>query len=249
LSVFDSLPGAVREAWMGSFLGELPRRPTEQLLEGAIPDAVARGEIVYRGSEHEKTATVALVVDGLLRIYISSPEGRQVTLRYMSGPDVMGMPALLLGRNASQDVQALTDCQLLRLDTRQFRALAQKDPTVSWIVAKEFARRFYDGLELMAENVFFSVRARVARHLLDLAVREDRQLIVQVSQQEIADAIGSVREVVSRALKELRNEELIDRVDSGIVLVDPAGLHRASREQRHARMGDPPSAPENAGQS
>lgn len=246
--MFDSLPASVREAWTGSFLGELPQRPTEQLLQGAVPDQVARGEIVYRGSEHEQTATVALVVDGLLRIYISSPEGRQVTLRYMSAPDVMGMPALLLGRNASQDVQALTDCQLLRLDTRQFRALAQKDSTVSWIVAKEFAGRFYDGLDLLAENVFFSVRARVARHLLDLATREDRQLVVHASQQEVADAIGSVREVVSRALKELRNEGLIERVENAIVLVDPAGLHRASREQRRTRPGAMPSVLVNAGE-
>jgi CRP/FNR family transcriptional regulator len=230
MSAFDSLSADVREAWAGSFLSALPRHSAELLLRGAVPADVARGEIVYRAPAHEQMATVALVVDGLLRVYLRSPEGRQVTLRYLSAPDILGMPAVVLGRTAPGDVQALTDCRLLRLDTRQFRTLAQKDPAVAWTVAVEFARRFSDGLELLAENVFLSVRGRVARHLLDLAVREQHLLVVRASQQEVADAIGSVREVVSRALKGLRDEHLIDRGDNAIVLADPAGLHRASRE-------------------
>ena len=62
-------------------------------------------------------------------------------------------------------------------------------------------------LEQTAVNAFGSVRQRVAAHLLDLASDRQRpggRLVAHVSQQELADAAGSVREVVARALRDLR---------------------------------------------
>jgi hypothetical protein len=76
---------------------------------------------------------------------------------------------------------------------------------------------------------------RVARHLLDLAsarVREQpasdhlggRELTVQVSQQELADAVGTVREVVVRVLRELRRDGVVRTERDRIVLLEPARL-------------------------
>jgi CRP/FNR family cyclic AMP-dependent transcriptional regulator len=65
----------------------------------------------------------------------------------------------------------------------------------------------------------------VSRHLLDLAERKDNQLVVQVNQQELADAIGSVREVVARALRQLQDDDLVARTPGALVLLDPAALH------------------------
>jgi CRP/FNR family transcriptional regulator, cyclic AMP receptor protein len=75
------------------------------------------------------------------------------------------------------------------------------------------------------------VRQRVARHLLDLAAREEpgRSLVVSATQQGIAQAVGSVREVVARVLRELKAEQLIDSSRTGIHILDPAGLHEAAR--------------------
>jgi CRP-like cAMP-binding protein len=61
--------------------------------------------------------------------------------------------------------------------------------------------------------------------MLDLAERDAGQLVVAASQQDIADAIGSVREVVSRAVLWLRDEGLIRRSGRVYVLDNPAGLH------------------------
>jgi biotin operon repressor len=49
---------------------------------------------------------------------------------------------------------------------------------------------------------------------------------VHASQQNVADAIGSVREVVSRAMLQLRDEGLIARIDDGYEILDAAALHR-----------------------
>lgn len=70
------------------------------------------------------------------------------------------------------------------------------------------------------------MRQRVARHLLDLATatQTGRDLTVTISQQELADAVGSVREVVVRVLRELREQGQIETRRNGIVLLDPQRL-------------------------
>lgn len=98
--------------------------------------------------------------------------------------------------------------------------------TLAWGLAEEVTRRLYEVLEAFAGNVFGSVRQRVARHLLDLAA--DRQqgavLIASVSQQALADAVGTAREVVARTLHDLRRAGLVDTARKGVVLVDPDRL-------------------------
>jgi CRP-like cAMP-binding protein len=82
--------------------------------------------------------------------------------------------------------------------------------------------------ELIATNVFSPIRTRVARHLLMLATKQGREMVLRVSHQEIADAIGSVREVVSRALCRFQDEGLVERRGRLLVLRDPRALYEAS---------------------
>ena len=70
------------------------------------------------------------------------------------------------------------------------------------------------------------VRARVAGHLLDLAERRGHELVVDASAQRLAAAVGSVREVVSRVLREMEACGLLRRSGGEVVLVDTAALHR-----------------------
>jgi CRP/FNR family transcriptional regulator len=74
----------------------------------------------------------------------------------------------------------------------------------------------------------------VARQLLDLAVHaDDGTLIARVSQQELADAIASGREVVSRAIRELQQAGLVSSTHSVIVVRDPVRLsHEVSGSNR-----------------
>ena len=87
----------------------------------------------------------------------------------------------------------------------------------------ELSDRVYQFVVELPGASFATVRQRVARHLLDLASDEQRggtRLIAPVSQQAMADAIGSVREVVVRALGELRKEGLVATGSGGIEILD-----------------------------
>ena len=171
-------------------------------LEGERADYPA-GTTVYRAGDDPRAA---LVVRGLIRVYLSSPGGRQVTVRYARPGDVLGI-AVLVGGPADTSVQAVEPSSVFRISARTLTEAARRDPRVSWAIAEELNRRLYEVLEQTAVNAFGSVRQRVAAHLLDLASDRQRpggRLVAHVSQQELADAAGSVREVVARALRDLR---------------------------------------------
>src|SRR6185312_14520796 len=181
----------------------------------------------YRAGDEPQAA---LVIRGLIRVYLSSPGGRQVTVRYARPGDVLGI-AVLVGGPASTGVQIVEPSSVLRISARVLMSSARSDPRVSWAIAEELNRRLYEVLEQTAVNAFGSVRQRIATHLLDLASdgqRPDGRLEAHVSQQELADAAGSVREVVARALRDLRTAGIVATTSESVVILDPARLHAAA---------------------
>jgi CRP/FNR family transcriptional regulator len=218
---------AVADAVAGSFLRKLPADLVDALMGlGEVTD-YPPGSTIYRESSSPRTF---LVVGGLLRVYMTSPEGRQVTVRYARASDVLGI-AVLVGGPADVGVQTLAESRLFRIDSPTLTAAARRDPRVSWALAEELSRRLYETLEQTAINAFGSVRQRVAAHLLDLASAQQRphgRLVARVSQQELADAVGSVREVVARVLRDFRLDRLVVTSPDSIHILDPAGLHDQS---------------------
>jgi CRP-like cAMP-binding protein len=81
----------VADAMARSFLGKLPSGLVDELLaEGERVDYPA-GSIIYREGAAPRAV---LVVEGLLRVYMTSPEGRQVTVRYARDAEVLGIAVL-----------------------------------------------------------------------------------------------------------------------------------------------------------
>jgi CRP/FNR family transcriptional regulator len=217
----------VEDALARSFLADLPAEVIGRLrAEGERADYPA-GTTVYRAGSYPQAA---LVVQGLIRVYLASAEGRQVTVRYARPGDVLGI-AVLVGGPASVGVQAVEPSGLFRISSRTLIAAARRDPRVSWAVAEELNRRLYDTLEQTAVNAFGSVHQRVAAHLLDLASAQQHpaaRLVAHISQQELADAAGSVREVVARTLRDFRVAGMVATTADSVVILDAARLYAES---------------------
>jgi CRP/FNR family transcriptional regulator len=217
----------VEEALVRSFLGRLPPEVVAKLRsEGERADYPA-GTTIYRAGADPRTM---LVVRGLIRVYMTSPEGRQVTVRYARANDVLGI-AVLVGGPADVSVQALAESSLFRISSRTLTAAARRDARVAWAMAEELNRRLYETLQQTAVNAFGSVRQRVAVHLLDLAsaqLHPRGRMVARVSQQELADAVGSVREVVARVLRDLRVAGVVATSSDSVLILDAARLHSES---------------------
>lgn len=214
---------AIDEALAKSTLAAFPTTLRETLIQEAIRVDLPAGTTLYYEEDEPRCG---LVVMGLIRVYMTSPDGRQITVRYARAGDMLGI-ATIVGGPAPVNVQILTDVTLLMLNVGTLQASGQTEPTVGWLLAQEVTRRLYDTLEALAGHAFGSLRQRLARHLLDLAAscQKGRGLVVKVTQQELADAVGSVRPAVARIIRDLRAEGIITTSSDGIIILKPAELH------------------------
>jgi len=207
-----------------SFLSRLPEAALAQLLEGSSVETVPAGTTTYRAGSEPR---VSLIVSGLFRTFLVGPDGRQVTIRYAREGDVFGV-ATLFGGPAPLHGQALTDAERLRIDRDRLIELAHADTAVALALAEELTVTAHALWQEIAAAAFATVPQRVARHLLEIAARDQDTdsgtLVAQVSQQELADLAGSVREVVARALRELRDNAIVSVNRSGITVLDPTAL-------------------------
>jgi len=214
--------GEVRGAWSGSALAGLSATATSYILQGAVETHMPVGPLPSPSVTPHQDTVFLLVVSGLVRTFRRN-DTRQVTTRYAGRCDFVGIPSVLR-HGSSAHGEILADAHILRMVPSRLREAVRHDPAAAWVVMQEVARLHDAAVDMACDNVFLSVRQRVARHLLDLAVREPGGLTVYASHQDIADAVGSVREVVSRVLRELREEALVTRTGDRLVLTRPAGL-------------------------
>jgi CRP/FNR family transcriptional regulator len=119
----------------------------------------------------------------------------------------------------------VTDTRLLALNRERLRAAAQTDAAVAWALLEQLELYQRNLIHLLAGTAFGTIRQRVAVHLLNLAVRPPEEpQVAPVTQQALADAVGTTRETVARALRELRAVGAIESHRGGILLRDPERL-------------------------
>ena len=221
------------EAIAASRLGQLPTDVLQDVLIGArrvrIGSRSALRPVAGR-SPH-----LDLVLSGLVRVQVSSPDGRAITIRYCRRGALMGVATLYAEAVRPFTIEALTDAELLRLDPSAVVRAATQDPRLAVALLTEASERVMSFVAEFSGHAFRTVRQRIARHLLDLASVDPRsaELTAEISQQDLADAAGTVREVVVRVLRELRYEGCVVTGRRGISIIDPERLSAiAAAEER-----------------
>jgi CRP/FNR family transcriptional regulator, cyclic AMP receptor protein len=176
----------------------------------------------------------AIVVSGVVRVYLPTADGRQVTIRYAKAGDLVGNPTA--GRpRVTVEVEAVEASELLHLDVARMDRTARVEPELSMAMVEELTSRLRHVYQALASNTFATVRTRVARDLLERTWKAEAPgpgAHVPATQQALADATGSVREVVARALRELRLQGVIETDQSGITILDFDALIREAGQRR-----------------
>src|SRR4051812_7813357 len=132
----------------------VPVGTIESLIAGGRVVDFRAGSTVYTEADAER---LAVMMDGLLRVYMHASDGRQVTVRYVRAGDLLGVPALV-GGPAPVFVQAVVPGAAFRFDGDRVTRAAHADASVAWLFAGESVHRLYDVLEELAGNTFATVR-------------------------------------------------------------------------------------------
>jgi CRP/FNR family cyclic AMP-dependent transcriptional regulator len=209
----------------------------DELLVGAGRVRIAAGSVTHR--EGEDAPHLELVIAGVVRVFVTAPDGRTMTIRYCRPGALIGAVSLFAtGFALPATTQALVDAELLRLSPTAARRAAARDVRVAQAFLSELSERVLSFIWEIPGSAFATVRQRVARHLLDMAServpepasapRSRSELTVNVSQRELAEAVGTAREVVVRVLRELRQDGVVRTGRDQIVIADPDRLIRES---------------------
>jgi CRP/FNR family cyclic AMP-dependent transcriptional regulator len=216
-----------------SFLGRLPPHTVADLLEGQPVLDLPADTTFYREGDPPRAF---LMLSGLVRLFLTARSGREVTVRYGRPPDILGT-ALVIAGPLDVNAQTLSPTSVQEIDAQRLADASHDHAAVAFAVARELSRRLDETLHQIAINTFGTVRQRVATHLLDLATtagRTDGRLAAGLSQQELADAVGSVREVVARALRDFRAAGLVATGTDEVLILDAVGLFEESWGARGA---------------
>jgi CRP/FNR family transcriptional regulator len=130
-------------------------------------------------------------------------------------------------------VQVVVKSTLTSLDLSRVRKLAMTESQITMAVAMHLAALVRSSFRLIAVRSLGDIRQRLAYDLLDRACRsqlEVGRLEARATHADLADSIGSAREVVGRTLGRLRQEGIVENAPGLVRVVDPlrlAGIVRA----------------------
>lgn len=171
--------------------------------------------------EHQRCSGFPFVLEGAIRVIKRSAQGRELPLyRVLPGETCIVSTSCLLGHtdyNASGIAER--DSTLLLLPQPDFEAL-MAEPAFRDFIFRLISERMADLMQLVEEVAFRRLDARLANHLLG------RGRLLQITHQQLADELGSVREMISRLLKGFADQGLIRLGRERIEVIDPAGLRR-----------------------
>jgi CRP/FNR family cyclic AMP-dependent transcriptional regulator len=217
------LPAWLSQARKNGVLSRLDDRLVAVAIGGGQRVALPSGAVTPL-EENEPRAVI--VLRGCLRVFVGSNEGGQVTLRYMKPGDMIGSFADG-APNLARNLHAMEACELLHLDALRLAGLAKSEPRFAWEMLLEASRVLRLAHRSYSIRAFGSVRLRVASAILDIAaVRGGARpgTVVIGTQHELANAAGTVREVVAMALQALKREGIVKVSRGSVTILDPEKL-------------------------
>lgn len=188
-----------------------------ELLRGAENCRVTAGESL----EEENGAAIGFVLSGVARIYLTEVSGRQQTIRYVQSGDFIGA-ARLLGSQERVEVEAVTPVRWVRLRPPVVGQLLRTDPEVARAIARELLDEHDVAVQQLRQASFLHIRSRLVAHLLLRAEVEGD--VLHVTQRDLANMVGSVREVVGRVLQDMERAGAVRRRGSGVIEVERDAL-------------------------
>ncbi len=184
-----------------------------------------KGTVIHRG--RSDCLGLFILSSGYARAYIVSDEGKEITLFRVLGGECCMFTAACLMENIDFDVivEAGNDMEAFILPSKLYSELSANHVAVADFTNELMARRFSDVMWVMEQIVFMSFDKRLATFLLEQSEAEGTAKL-RITHEQIAQHIGTAREVVSRMLKYFVSEGLVRLSRGGIELSDTDKLKR-----------------------
>lgn len=179
------------------------------------------GSLIHAGDQ--ECLGLIFVCSGRIRTYLFSPEGREITLYRLKKGDTDVLSASCVVNQITFDTQmvAETNCRLLVLPAHLLSQLRDNNLRIRSFIYEQLTERFSDVMWTMQQMLFLRLDERLAGYLISESDGADS---IKATHEQIAQAINSTREVVTRMLKTFKSEKLVALNRGEIVILNREGL-------------------------
>ncbi|AOZ49532.1 Crp/Fnr family transcriptional regulator [Chromobacterium vaccinii] len=189
--------------------GHLEDGALDHVVECSEAVRLAKGESLYE--EGDESDSVGLLLDGCMQVYVSEPSGKKYVLQMVMPGQLLGMESFVDCGERGNNVVADEDSVLLRFTRETLRQVFDSEDglpgcdRVRCSIMRYLVSLVRHMTTLARNLALLDVYGRVRILINQMLIEQDGVLILrkQLTQQEIADQIGSSREMVARILKEL----------------------------------------------
>jgi CRP/FNR family cyclic AMP-dependent transcriptional regulator len=205
--------------------GQLAPDQIEHLCSYAQTRRVTRGTTIFK--KGDPGDSLFAIAAGTVKIDVPSAGGREAVFSLVEEGEILGEIALLDGKPRSADATAMTDCELIVIDRRDFVPFVAARPDIAMKLIEVLCTRLRSTNQQIEDVMFLDFQARLAKTLLRLSQRakaspDGRK--VALTQSEICGIVGLSRESTNRFLRTWQERGWVELRRGGIVVRAPEAL-------------------------
>lgn len=204
-------------------LADFPAEERRRIAGLATPLAAPAGATLF--APGDACERFFIVLEGQARVEIVTAAGREIVLYRVAGGETCLMTTACLAGGADYRAFGIVERDILAaaISPPAFATLLDESPAFRRFILTTFGERFSALMAFVEEITMRRIDQRLARHLVALA--GDEATIVATHAQ-LASELGSVREVISRMLKDFEHSGLVALSRGQVTITDPAALAR-----------------------
>jgi CRP/FNR family cyclic AMP-dependent transcriptional regulator len=165
------------------------------------------------------------VLRGTVKISNQSTDGKDAVLNMISAGGIFGEIALLDAQPRTADAIAVSDCELMLIDRRDFVPLVTQNPEIALKLIEILCGRIRHTSEQVEDMTFLDLPGRLAKTLLWLSAQSGSPgQKVSITQREIGQIIGMSRESTNKQLRDWEDKKWVRLERGGLVILDPRPL-------------------------
>lgn len=200
----------------------------QQVAQTAVVRSYHKHEFIVR--EGDPGGTFYIILDGSVAVTRVASDGRETILSILKSSDFFGEMSLFDSSLRSASIKTLSDVRVGVIDEKAFLDMIEHSPKVARHLVTALSQRLRAANQLIAATTSQDIRARLASLLLNLTqnfgekVDNGVKITLRLTNQEMANMIGTTRETVNRTLNRFWDERLIDMRTSHVIVVEPEKL-------------------------
>lgn len=211
-------------------LGLLTEPELDQVLAFAVVERYPAGRVIFRRGESGRS--LVLIVEGQVKVSVSASDTKEAVLAVLGRGEILGEMAILENKSRSADATALTPCEVLLVQRRDFIPFLEGNPAVAIRLLTMICDRLRRTSALLEDRVLLHLPERLAKTLLDLAApgesqcRPGTRIDLPIRQKVFASLLGTSRETLNKQLHAWQSAGLITLSRDAVVIEQPEALAR-----------------------